>query len=138
MLCLFFFLLFFAVFRCFSAVETGSDSGSTAVPLVKFKEWKVGRSDEGTNKDDAVHLSFITSTETSCRFSASVGYQGGSQAPNTSPIDPSTVKWGVVDASHEMKLDTSSVKKNWTGPDPSKFDAKTSFNACCEVDGSEV
>ena len=130
-LCLFLFT-FSVVFGGFSAQQTGSGSG-TNVPLVKFKEWKVGRSDKGTDKDNTVHISFITSTETTCWFSASVGYVGGSQPKNTSPIDPKTVAWDVIGASHKMKLDKSSVKKNWTGKDPSTFDTGTSFNVVAKL-----
>jgi len=120
-LCLFLFT-FSVLFRGFSAQQTNPGSGSKVAPSVKFKEWKVGRSDKGTDENNKVHISFITSTQTLCRFSASVGYVGGSQPDNTSPIDPATVVWSVVDASHQMTLDTKSVKKNWTGPDPSTFD----------------
>lgn len=102
--CISLFISLFAlilVLPCFSAVEDpDSGSGSQPVPLVKFKDWQVGRSDEGTDKDNAVHLSFITSTQTESHFSVSVGYVDGSQPPNTSPIDPSTVVWSLVDASH--------------------------------------
>ena len=131
-LCLFLFT-FSIVFGGFSAQQTNQGSGSTNVPLVKFKEWKVGRSDKGTDKDNTVHISFITSTETSCYFSASVGYVGGSQPKNTSPIDPNTVKWDVIGASHKMVLDKSSIKKNWTGKDPSAFDSSTSFNVVAKL-----
>ena len=132
-----FLLVFSVVFHGFSALETGSGSGSNSgsmnAPLVKYKEWQVGRSDTGTDKNKAEHLSFITSTGTSCQFSASVGYQGGSQPQNTSPIDPDTVKWDVIDANHSMTFDKSSVSKNWSGKHPSKFDTSTSFNVVAKV-----
>lgn len=105
-----------------------SGSGSTVAPLMKFKEWQIGRSAQGTDKNDTEDLSFITSTQVLCSFKASVGYFGGSQPPNTSPIDPSTGTWTVIDASHNMVLDTKSVKKNWSGKHPSKLDVSTSFN----------
>ena len=123
-------VVFIVVLRGFSS-SSGSDS--MGVPNVAFKKWKVGRSDEGTDTDNAVHISFITSTETTCWFSASVGYVGGSQPDNTSPIDPKTVTWTVPEASHKMKLDTTSVTKNWTGADPSSFDANTSFNVVAKL-----
>ena len=132
-----FLLVFSVVFHGFSALETGSGSGSNSgsmnAPLVKYKEWQVGRSDTGTDKNKAEHLSFITSTGTSCQFSASVGYQGGSQPQNTSPIDPDTVKWDVIDANHSMTFDKSSMSKNWSGKHPSKFDTSTSFNVVAKV-----
>ncbi len=132
-----FLLVFSVVFHGFSALETGSGSGSNSgsmnAPLVKYKEWQIGRSDKGTNSSDKVHTSFITSTKTECRFKASVGYQGGSQPQNTSPIDPDTVKWDVIDANHSMTFDKSSMSKNWSGKHPSKFDTSTSFNVVAKV-----
>ena len=95
---------------------------------MEFKSWQVGRSDKGTDTTDTEEKSFITSTQTLCRFIVSIGYQAGIVAKNTSPIDPNTVKWSVVDASHKMKLDTESVKKNWSGSSPSDMASDTSFN----------
>ena len=75
----------------------------------------------------------LPATKTECRFKASVGYQGGSQPQNTSPIDPDTVKWDVIDANHSMTFDKSSMSKNWSGKHPSKFDTSTSFNVVAKV-----
>ena len=130
----FVFLFAFAiVLPCFSTLNMNSGSGSMNKPLMKFKEWQIGRSDKGTNSSDKVHTSFITSTKTECRFKASVGYHGGSQPQNTSPIDPDTVKWDVIDANHSMTFDKSSMSKNWSGKHPSKFDTSTSFNVVAKV-----
>ncbi len=75
-----FLLVFSVVFHGFSALETGSGSGSNSgsmnAPLVKYKEWQVGRSDTGTDKNSAEHLSFITSTETSCQHQTKTSCPG--------------------------------------------------------------
>ncbi len=119
------------VLSCFSFLYLfpvlGSDS-MKAKPSMKFKEWQVGRSDKGTDTSNEVHLSFITSTQTLCRFTASVGYGNIPNKQNTSPIDPNTVVWSVVGASHNMKLDKKSVQQNWSGSSPSNMAADTSFN----------
>ena len=125
-----FVFLFVFVFTIpnFSAVNTNSGSSSMGKPSVKFKSWQVGRSLKGTveNKEQ---LSFITSTETVCWFTASVGYNGN-QGDNVSPIDPSKVTWTVENPSHGMVLDTTEpLEKNWSGDShPSKLAASTSFN----------
>lgn len=135
--CLLLFISLFAlivVFHGFSSSQTGSGSGSEpgvkkVAPSVKFKTWRIGQSPQFTDTStDEERFSFITSTQTSCQFSASVGYQGGSIAPNTSPIDPNTVRWTVPSASHEMELVESSVSSNWTGSDPSQLNTGTGFN----------
>ena len=125
---------FIVVLHGFSSLQTGSGSGSKKAPSVKFTSWSVGRS-SGTDTSKAEHLSFITSTGTSCQFSASVNYQiiVQNQKQNTSPIDPSTVKWTVTGASHKMKFDTNSVSSNWTGPNPSNLDTGTAFNMVAKL-----
>ncbi len=123
-----FVLIVFPCFVFYLFSVSGSDSGQKGTPPMEFKSWQVDRSDKGTDSNDKKHKSFITSTQTLCRWTASVGYQSGIDASSTSPIDPSTVKWSVEDASHGMKLDTKSVKQNWSGPDPSQLDTSTSFN----------
>jgi hypothetical protein len=72
----FLFLFGFAVVSVFSATTMNSGSGSRCKPSMAFKSWQVGRSPVGSNINHIVHTSFITSTETECRFKASVGYQG--------------------------------------------------------------
>lgn len=135
-----FIVVLFSSLQTFSSLQmgSGSGSGSKVAPLVKFKEWQIGRSDKGTDTSNKVHLSFITSTQTLCRFTASVGYVGGSQPPNTSPIDPETVVWSVVDASHNMKLDKKSLQQNWSGSAPSQMASDTSFNVVGSLTGSPV
>ena len=125
----FVFLFVFAfVLPSFSATSTRSGSGSLTPPKMAFKSWCVGRSPVGTNINSQEQKSFITSTETECWVEASVVYDGN-QGDSVSPIDPSTVKWTVIDSNpSNMALDTSSVKKNWSDKHPSKFDASTSFN----------
>lgn len=125
-------LVFSVVFRGFSALETGSGSGYTLRPLIEFKSWKIGRSAEGTNTNDKEHLSFITSTQSLCSFRASVGYKGNLPRA-TSPIDPSTVVWSVIDGSNKIKLDTTSVEKNWSGSPPAQLSTNTSFNVVGSV-----
>lgn len=124
------FLLF--VFLCISFVYlysvSGSESGKKGTPALEFKSWQVGRSDKGTDTTDKEEKSFITSTQTLCRFLVSIGYQSGIVASSTSPIDPATVKWSVVDASHKMKLDAKSVQQNWSGSSPDKMASDTTFN----------
>ena len=128
----FFVFLLVSVFvlPTFSAETQQSGSGSLPKPAIEFKSWQVGRGSVGSDINNIVHTSFITSTETECRFTASVGYKGGNQPQGSvSPIDPSTVKWTVIDSNpSNMALDTSSVEKNWSDKHPSKFDASTSFN----------
>ena len=130
-----FFLLFVFVFPVFWAVTTtvttnsGSGSGSMVKgkPKVKFKEWQVGRSKKGTDTTSKEHKSFITSKEDVCYFTASAGYDGN-QGDNVSPIDPSTVTWGVEKLSHGMTVE-GELKNNWSGDShPSKLAASTSFN----------
>ncbi len=129
------------VVLCFSFLYMfpvlGSDSEKTT-PSLKFKSWQIGRSGKGTDKSKPEHLSFITSTQALCSFTASVGYKSIPNKENTSPIDPKTVKWSVVDASHKMKLDTKSVKKNWSGSSPSEMAADTSFNVVGSLKGPTV
>ena len=124
-----FLLLFVFVMPVFSAVNTNSGSGSMGKPSVKFKSWQVGRSSKGTDTNSKEQKSFITSTETVCWFTASVGYNGN-QGDNVSPIDPSKVTWTVENPSHGMVLDTTEpLEKNWSGDShPSKLAASTSFN----------
>lgn len=124
-----FVFLFVFVFTIptFSAVNMQSGSGSMGKPSVKFKEWQVGRSLKGTDTTSKEQKSFITSTETVCYFTASVGYDGN-QGDNVSPIDPSKVTWSIENESHGMALD-GVLKKNWSGEShPSKLAASTSFN----------
>ena len=90
----FFVFLFLILFVCsplYSATtnQPRSDSGSSQLgkPSVKFKEWEIGRSAKGTDDGNKLHLTFITSTGTSCRFMAVVRYDGN-QGDNVSPIDP--------------------------------------------------
>ena len=91
-----FLLVFSVVFHGFSALETGSGSGSNSgsmnAPLVKYKEWQVGRSDTGTDKNKAEHLSFITSTETSCQHQTKTSCPGplkkGELGACPKPINP--------------------------------------------------
>ena len=126
---IFLFVFGFVVSPVFSATTQPSDSGSSQLgkPSVKFKEWQIGRSDKNTDSNNDNPTSFITSTETECRFTASVGYNGN-QGDSVSPIDPSTISWTVIDADpSSLALDTSSVQKNWSGKHPSKL-AGTSFN----------
>lgn len=118
---------FSIVFRGFSAQQTGSGSGSMIAPEVIFKSWQIGRSERGTKKDNDEHCSFITSTGTSCWFEASVGYKGGNQSKNISPIDPSTVTWSVYDGNQGIKPSTK-LQHNWSGSHPSKLLGNTSFN----------
>ncbi|MYB94315.1 hypothetical protein F4054_10670, partial [Candidatus Poribacteria bacterium] len=125
-----FFFMFGIMLPLFLATtrQSGSSSSQLGKPSVKFKEWTIGRSDKGTDSDNKVHQSFITSTGTECRFKASVVYDGN-QGDNVSPIDPSTVSWTITDKDpSSLALNTSSVQKNWSGKHPSKFDASTSFN----------
>lgn len=129
----FLFLILFVCSLLYSATtnQQGSNSGSSTLgkPSVKFKEWQIGRSDKSTDSSNNNPTSFITSTQDKCHFTASVGYDGN-QGDNVSPIDTSTVEWTVIDADpSSMALDTSSVKKNWSGAKhPSKLDPSTSFN----------
>ena len=112
-----FFLMFAFVVPVFSVVKMESGSGSMGKPSVKFKEWQVGRSPKGMDTNSKEQKSFITSTETVCWFTASVGYDGN-QGDNVSPIDPSTVSWTIIQADpSSMKLQTS--QKNWSGKHPS-------------------
>ena len=74
-------VVFLFVFACaivsvFSATTMNSGSGSRSKPSMAFESWQVGRSPVGSNINHIVHTSFITSTETGCRFKASVGYRG--------------------------------------------------------------
>ena len=124
------------VLSCFSFLYMfpvlGSDSVKTT-PSLKFKSWQIGRSAKGTDKSKSDQVSFITSTQTLCSFTASVGYGAIPDKENTSPIDPNTVKWSVVDASHKMKLDKKSIDKNWSGSSPSVMAADTSFNVVASL-----
>ncbi len=129
-LCLFLFT-FSVLFRGFSAQQTNPGSGSKVAPSVKFKEWQIGRSAKGTDTSIAVHLSFITSTQTLCWVSASVGYNGN-QPQNTAPINPDTVSWSFP-ANHGMELDEDSVSTSWSGPHPSKLSGYTSFNVVAQL-----
>ena len=126
----FVFLFFFSfVLPGFPATSQQADSGSSTLgkPSVKFKSWKVGRSDVGTDSTSQEQKSFITSTEEVCYFTASVGYDG-TQGDNVSPIDPSKVTWSVEKPSHGMALD-GELKTNWSGGShPSKLNPSTSFN----------
>ena len=117
-------LAFSIVFRGFSALETGSGSGSMIAPSVVFKRWKIGRSAQGTNTNSDEHHSFITSTGTSCWFEASVGYKD--IVDNTSPIDQSTVVWSVIDGN--QGIESTSIQHNWSGLHPEKLSGNTSFN----------
>ena len=132
-LSVFLFVLFAFVMPSLSAVNTDSGSDSMSPPTVKFKEWQIGRSEQkGTNKDNTVHTSFITSTEKICWFTASVGYDG-EQPENTAPINPETVLWDVIDASHDMDLDETSKTKSWSRSHPSKLSGTTSFNVVAKL-----
>ena len=117
----------FVGFPVFSATQQPADSGSSQLgkPSVKFKKWQVGRSAVGTNPTNIVHISFITSTQEECRFSASVGYDGN-QGDSVSPIDPSTVSWTVPHADpKKWKLIAS---KSWTHEFAQNFSDR---RACC-------
>ena len=125
-----FFLMFSAVFPLYAATTKKSGSSQLGKPSVKFKEWQIGRSDKNTdsNEHNPNPTSFITSTETECHFVASVVYDGN-QGDNVSPIDLKTIKWTIMDQDpSQLALDTSSVKKNWSGSHPSKLAESTSFN----------
>ncbi len=131
-----FFLLFVFMFPVFLAVTTnpGSGAGSGSMgsqpkkkPTVKFKSWKVGRSDRGTDTTSTEQKSFITSQENACNFTASVGYDN-IQGDDVSPIDPSTVTWSVGNLSHGMTLE-GELQNNWSGNShPSQLATSTSFN----------
>ena len=123
-----FFLMFSVVLPLYAATTQPADSGSSQLgkPSVKFKSWQVGRSPKGTVQNTE-QLSFITSTEEECYFTASVVYDGN-QGDNVSPIDPLKVTWSIENESHGMALE-GNLKKNWSGDShPSKLAASTSFN----------
>ena len=127
----FFVFLLVSVFvlSTFAAETQQSGSGSLPKPAMEFKSWQVGRGSVGSEINNIVHTSFITSTETECRFTASVGYKGGNQPQSSvSPIDPDTVVWSIVDPNHGMALADGSLKHNWSGSHPSKLSGTTSFN----------
>ena len=127
---LFLFLFVFMGTPVYPVTQMQSDSGSGPLgkPSVTFKEWQIGRSQKSSDSSNTAPNSFITSTETTCRFIASVGYNGN-QGDSVSPIDPSTVSWSVMDADpSSLSLDTASVSTNWSGKHPSKLDPGTSFN----------
>ena len=126
----FVFLFFFAVvLPSFFAETQQSGSGSLPKPTMEFKSWQVGRGSVGSEINNIVHTSFITSTETECRFTASVGYKGGNLPQGSvSPIDPDTVVWSIVEPNHGMALADGSLKHNWSGSHPSKLSGTTSFN----------
>ena len=120
---------FSIVFRGFSAQQTGSGSGSMSAPQLIFKSWRIGRSERGTVKYNKKHCSFITSTGTTCRFEASVGYKDGISRENSSPIDPSTVTWSVYGGNQGIKLAPgTTLQGNWSGSHPNKLLADTAFN----------
>ncbi len=128
------------VLSCFSFFYLfpvlGSDSTMT-IPSIKFKEWQVGRSDKGTDINKDEHKSFITTTQTSCHFRASVVY-ASDPSQNTSPIDPSTVVWSITGASHNMSLNKKTLKHNWSGSTPSQMASDTSFNVVGSITVPEV
>ena len=113
-----------------SGAETmQSGSGSLPMTAMEFKSWQVGRGSVGSDINNIVHTSFITSTETECRFTASVGYKGGNlPRGSVSPIDPDTVVWSIVDPNGGMALADDSLKDNWSGSHPSKLSSTTLFN----------
>ncbi len=115
----------------FSALNTGSGSGSMNPPSMIFKEWRVGRGVREYTFSIPIHKTFITSTQTSCWVSASVGYNGN-QPQNTAPINPDTVSWSFP-ANHGMELDEDSVSTSWSGPHPSKLSGYTSFNVVAQL-----
>ncbi len=124
---------FSIVFRGFSSLETGSGSGSgsgsMSAPQLIFKSWRIGRSERGTVKYNEKHCSFITSTGTTCRFEASVGYKDGISRENSSPIDPSTVTWSVYGGNQGIKLAPgTTLQGNWSGSHPNKLLGDTAFN----------
>ena len=131
-----FLFLFAIVLPGFPATPTQSNSGSSTLgkPSVKFKEWQIGRSLKSSDSQNNAPNSFITTSETACRFTASVGYDGN-QGDSVSPIDPSTVEWRVIDKDpSSMALDASSMSKNWSGAKhPSKLDPSTSFNVVGQI-----
>ncbi len=126
--------LFLSVFSTlsFSALNTGSGSGSMTPPSIIFKEWRVGRGVKGYSLSVPIHRTFITSTQTSCSVSASVGYNSN-QPQNTDPINPDTVSWSFS-ANQGIKLDEDSISTSWSGPHPSKLSGYTSFNVVAELD----
>ena len=127
----FFVFLLVSVFvlPAFAAETMQSGSGSLPKPAMEFKSWQVGRGSVGSDINNIVHTSFITSTETECRFTASVGYKGGNlPRGSVSPIDPDTVVWSIVDPNGGMALADDSLKDNWSGSHPSKLSSTTLFN----------
>lgn len=122
---LFVFLFIFAIVTPgFSAVNT--NSGSRRKPEMAFKSWRAGRGDLNS-------LTFITSTETTCWLSASVGYKGGNQPNDTfSPIDPDTVKW-EFSSMREGWAEAEPRAQNWSGSHPSKLSGTTSFNVVAKL-----
>ena len=123
-LCLFSFFQFLV----FSATTTRSGSGS--VPEMAFRSWRVGRSPMGTNTSSEVQKSFITTSETECWVSVSVGYKGGTlPRGSASPIDPSTVEWEFSDLRRGWaEAEAPGTGTSWSGLHPSKLSGRTSFN----------
>lgn len=133
-----FLLVSVLVLPTFSAETQQSGSGSLPKPAMEFTSWEVGRGSVGSDINNIVHTSFITSTETECRFIASIGYKGGNQPQGSvSPIDPDTVVWSIVDPNHGMALVDGSLKHNWSGSHPSKLSGTTSFNVIGELNVPE-